>query len=105
MMRSTSSSGVLALILVVAAAIVNHSSAFSLHQQRQQPKQETKLSSSRRAFFGKSSEFAKYAAVTLAGSGVVLQRPESANAALKTGAANPFTGDYDDPNHPGCKDT
>ena len=29
--------------------------------------------------------------------------PEEVDAAsLKTGASSPFTGDYDDPNHPGC---
>jgi hypothetical protein len=46
----------------------------------------------RRNFFG---QLAGAAAVMAVGA------PE-AKAALKTGASNPFTGDYDDPNHPGC---
>ena len=34
---------------------------------------------------------------------VVASIPQEAEAkAFKTGAASPFTGDYDDPNHPGC---
>jgi len=35
---------------------------------------------------------------------VVAITPEDANAkpALKVGPASPFTGDYEDPNHPGC---
>lgn len=110
-MRSTSFSGVLALVLVVTAVIVDPSAAFSQQQQQQQRRQQrqqqqqqkqAKLPSSRRTFFGKSSEFTKYAAAILVGSGIILQRPEPAIAAMKTGAANPFTGDYDDPNHAGC---
>ena len=40
-----------------------------------------------------------------AGAGAVLavSMPQAASAAyLKTGGANPFTGDYNDPNHPDC---
>ena len=40
-----------------------------------------------------------------AGAGAVLaaSMPEAASAAaLKTGGASPFTGDYNDPNHPEC---
>mmetsp|Transcript_17477 Transcript_17477/g.20165 ORF Transcript_17477/g.20165 Transcript_17477/m.20165 type:complete len:221 (-) Transcript_17477:364-1026(-) len=101
-MRTTSFNGVLALVLVAATSI-DPSAAFSQPQQQRQQQKQAKLSSSRRTFFGKSSELAKYAAATLAGSaGIILQRPAPANAAIKTGAANPFTGDYDDPMHPGC---
>ncbi|KAL3941754.1 MAG: hypothetical protein SGBAC_003933 [Bacillariaceae sp.] len=46
----------------------------------------------RRQWFGQA---AGAAAVLVAGA-------QDAQAALKTGAASPFTGDYDDPNHPGC---
>ena len=51
--------------------------------------------SDRRNFFGAVGGAA--AAAVAAGA------PQSANAAgIKTGPANPFTGDYDDPNHPDC---
>jgi hypothetical protein len=46
----------------------------------------------RRNFFG---QLAGAAAIMAAGA-------QEANAALKTGASSTFTGDYDDPNHPGC---
>jgi hypothetical protein len=46
----------------------------------------------RRNFFG---QLAGAAAIMAAGA-------QEANAALKTGASSAFTGDYDDPNHPGC---
>jgi hypothetical protein len=46
----------------------------------------------RRNFFG---QFAGAAAVMAAGA-------QEASAALKSGASSPFTGDYNDPNHPGC---
>jgi hypothetical protein len=51
--------------------------------------------SGRRNFFG---------AVSGAAAAVIAGGPQAANAAgkIKTGQANPFTGDYDDPNHPGC---
>lgn len=40
---------------------------------------------------------------TAAAAAVVGIAPQEAGAtAAKTGAASPFTGDYDDPNHPGC---
>ena len=54
------------------------------------------FASDRRSFFGVLGGAAAAAVVT----GV----PAAANAktAIKTGPANPFTGDYDDPNHPGC---
>jgi len=82
------SSAVVALVLMAIAAKVDPSAAFS----------QESPSSSRRAFFRKSFEFA-----TLAGSSsIILQQPQPSNAAIKTGASNPFTGDYDDPNHPGC---
>eukprot|EP00547_Thalassionema_nitzschioides_P006900 CAMPEP_0194199986 /NCGR_PEP_ID=MMETSP0156-20130528/791_1 /TAXON_ID=33649 /ORGANISM="Thalassionema nitzschioides, Strain L26-B" /LENGTH=180 /DNA_ID=CAMNT_0038924943 /DNA_START=88 /DNA_END=630 /DNA_ORIENTATION=- len=46
----------------------------------------------RRNFFG-----------VVSGSASAFVLANNANAAaLKTGAASPFTGDYDDPNHPGC---
>lgn len=52
--------------------------------------------SDRRNFFGAVGGAA-------AATAVAIGAPESANAAgIKTGIANPFTGDYDDPNHPGC---
>ena len=40
----------------------------------------------------------------ITGAAVVASAPGEAQAtpALKVGPANPFTGDYDDPNHPGC---
>jgi hypothetical protein len=39
----------------------------------------------------------------VAGAAVMATAPEEASAAaLKTGIASPLTGDYDDPNHPGC---
>jgi len=52
--------------------------------------------SDRRAFFGVLGGAAFGA--------VVAGAPSAASAAgsIKTGPANPFTGDYDDPNHPGC---
>ena len=45
----------------------------------------------RRQFFGQ-----------LAGAAALVAGAGEANAALKTGASSVFTGDYDDPNHPGC---
>ncbi len=33
---------------------------------------------------------------------IVASSPQEAQAAAKTGASSPFTGEYDDPNHPGC---
>ena len=45
----------------------------------------------RRGFFG-----------IVAGAAATTIMAPPADAALKTGAANVFTGDYDDPNHPGC---
>ena len=58
-------------------ALVNHNKAFT----------------SRRNFFG-----------VLGGAAAIVGTSKEANAAgaIKTGPANPFTGDYDDPNHPGC---
>lgn len=39
----------------------------------------------------------------LAGAAAVMAvGADEANAALKTGTSSVFTGDYDDPNHPGC---
>lgn len=55
---------------------------------------------SRRDFLERVSDSAVVAAAVVTGAN--LQSPEPANAAIKTGAANSFTGDYDDPNHPGC---
>ena len=46
----------------------------------------------RRQWFGQA---AGAAAIVVAGA-------PDAQAAMKTGAASAFTGDYDDPNHPGC---
>ena len=51
----------------------------------------TAFSMERRQFFGQ-----------LAGAAALVAGAGEANAALKTGAASIFTGDYDDPNHPGC---
>mmetsp|Transcript_25909 Transcript_25909/g.55136 ORF Transcript_25909/g.55136 Transcript_25909/m.55136 type:complete len:196 (+) Transcript_25909:93-680(+) len=52
--------------------------------------------SDRRAFFGVIGGAAAAA--------VAVAAPPAAQAAgaIKTGPSNPFTGDYDDPNHPGC---
>jgi len=50
-------------------------------------------SSSRRDFFGVATTAAAGTAVAAAG---FAQRADAATA--KTGAASPFTGDYDDPN-------
>ncbi|KAL7542986.1 hypothetical protein ACHAXR_013287 [Thalassiosira sp. AJA248-18] len=51
--------------------------------------------SNRRNFFGVVGGAAAAAVISAA--------PGAANAAdIKTGPRNPFTGDYDDPNHPGC---
>mmetsp|Transcript_8336 Transcript_8336/g.9247 ORF Transcript_8336/g.9247 Transcript_8336/m.9247 type:complete len:225 (+) Transcript_8336:118-792(+) len=97
------------LMTVAAASIVDPSAAFSpqkqqaktqqqQQQQEQQEQQTPEASSSRRVFFGK---VVADSAVAIVGSGI-LQHPEPAHAAIKTGAANSFTGDYDDPNHPGC---
>jgi len=38
----------------------------------------------------------------VAGAAALAANPSEAKAALKTGASAYFTGDYDDPNHPGC---
>ena len=52
------------------------------------------LNIERRNFFG---------IVGSAGAAALLGASGPANAAaLKTGLASPFTGDFDDPNHPGC---
>lgn len=54
------------------------------------------MSTDRRAAFGK---------ILGAGAGAFLatSMPQAASAtAAKTGAANPFSGDYNDPNHPEC---
>lgn len=50
----------------------------------------------RRNFFGVIGGVAAAVAVSAA--------PDAANAAgaIKTGPSNPFSGDYDDPNHPNC---
>jgi len=102
-MKKTSFSGfaVMAFFLASVATVVNPSAAFSPQKQIEawQQKNVVATPSSRRAFFGKFSESAYATAII----GFVLQElPESANAAIKTGAASAFTGDYDDPNHPGC---
>jgi hypothetical protein len=40
---------------------------------------------------------------TIAGAAVIAANAEQAQAtAAKTGSSSPFTGDYEDPNHPGC---
>jgi len=71
------------------------------NDQQQQQHINTRLSSSssssRREVFGTA------AAIFLGGvSAVIPQQPQPANAAIKTGVSNSFTGDYDDPNHPKC---
>lgn len=50
----------------------------------------------RRQFFGILGSGAAGAALMAA------QPPPAAAAVAKTGASSPFTGFYDDPNHPGC---
>lgn len=59
------------------------------------PNKALTFTSNRRNFFG-----------LLGGGGAaaILASSSPANAAgsIKTGPANPLTGDYDDPNHPGC---
>mmetsp|Transcript_41937 Transcript_41937/g.75567 ORF Transcript_41937/g.75567 Transcript_41937/m.75567 type:complete len:195 (+) Transcript_41937:50-634(+) len=59
--------------------------------------QSKPFASDRRNFFGVVGGAAAAAVVTVA-------TPNAANAAgtIKTGPYNPFTGDYDDPQHPGC---
>lgn len=54
------------------------------------------FASDRRNFFGVVGGAA--AAAVAAGA----PGPANAAGAIKTGPSNPFTGDYDDPNHPGC---
>lgn len=52
---------------------------------------------------GRRQAFAGILGAAGAAAAVVLAAPQEANAAAaKTGAASPFTGDYDDPNHPDC---
>lgn len=82
---------------VAAATLVDPSTAFSSLQKptealAKQPKQRedvAALQPSRRAFFDKISKSAGVAAVVGIG---ILPQPEPANAAIKTGAANSFTG-------------
>lgn len=50
------------------------------------------FTSERRNFFG---------IVGGAAAAIAINSPANA-ASIKVGPANPFTGDYDDPNHPGC---
>jgi hypothetical protein len=39
----------------------------------------------------------------IAGAAVAAANPDAASATVaKTGSSSPFTGDFDDPNHPGC---
>jgi len=97
------------LMTVAAASIVDPSSAFSpqkqqaktqqQQQQQQQEQQTPEASSSRRVFFGNVVAESAFSVAVCSG---ILQHPKPAHAAIKTGAANSFTGDYDDPNHPGC---
>ena len=71
------------LSLALAAAAATSTNALS-------------MSTDRRGAFGK---------LLGAGAGAFLATamPQAASAtAAKTGAANPFSGDYNDPNHPGC---
>eukprot|EP00571_Detonula_confervacea_P010733 CAMPEP_0172297824 /NCGR_PEP_ID=MMETSP1058-20130122/709_1 /TAXON_ID=83371 /ORGANISM="Detonula confervacea, Strain CCMP 353" /LENGTH=197 /DNA_ID=CAMNT_0013007019 /DNA_START=54 /DNA_END=647 /DNA_ORIENTATION=+ len=56
------------------------------------------FASDRRNFFGVLGGAAAVAAVAVTG----VAPPANAAGAIKTGPANPFTGDYDDPNHPDC---
>ncbi len=56
----------------------------------------TKPAMERRQVFGILGSF-------VAGAAVSASAPDAANAApLKVGPSSPFTGEYDDPNHPGC---
>jgi len=103
------------IVAIAAASTVDISAAFSPqtqqaktqrsqeqhhHHQHQPQKQEVEAPPSRRAFFSRIAGSAFSAALV---GGGILQHPEHANAAtIKTGAANSFTGDYDDPNHPKC---
>lgn len=62
------------------------------------------LAPSNNQAFGSRRSF--LSGVTSAGAAVIASNtlmPEQASAAIaKTGAASVFTGEYDDPNHPGC---
>mmetsp|Transcript_33749 Transcript_33749/g.81596 ORF Transcript_33749/g.81596 Transcript_33749/m.81596 type:complete len:196 (+) Transcript_33749:127-714(+) len=55
------------------------------------------FASDRRNFFGVLGGAAAAAVASAA-----TPQPANAAGAIKTGPANPFTGDYDDPNHPNC---
>lgn len=62
-----------------------------------QNNQPTTFASGRRNFFGVVGGAAAAAVITAA-PGAAYAR----DGKVKTGPANPFNGDYDDPNHPGC---
>ena len=52
---------------------------------------------------GRRELFERFASAAAVAAATTVSGPEMAQAATaKTGAASPFTGDYDDPNHPGC---
>jgi len=60
------------------------------------PSSATKSNVDRRQMFGILGS-------VITGAAVMASVPQEANAiAFKVGPASPFTGDYEDPNHPGC---
>eukprot|EP00591_Stephanopyxis_turris_P010344 CAMPEP_0195523384 /NCGR_PEP_ID=MMETSP0794_2-20130614/22490_1 /TAXON_ID=515487 /ORGANISM="Stephanopyxis turris, Strain CCMP 815" /LENGTH=192 /DNA_ID=CAMNT_0040653371 /DNA_START=30 /DNA_END=605 /DNA_ORIENTATION=+ len=61
------------------------------------------LAPSTRTVAGRRNFFGVVASSVAGAAAVAIGTPDEANAApLKVGPASPFTGDYDDPNHPGC---
>lgn len=80
-----------ALHVIVSATAISGAAAFSSQQQPNQPSVQDR----RAALGGIAAGFLGLASSTLA--------PQEAEASKAlTGQASPFTGDYDDPNHPGC---
>ena len=70
--------------------------AYSLTAEALVPSSSTKSSVDRRQLFGILGS-------AITGAAVLSSTPDVAEAAnLKVGLSSPFTGDFEDPNHPGC---
>mmetsp|Transcript_22802 Transcript_22802/g.52264 ORF Transcript_22802/g.52264 Transcript_22802/m.52264 type:complete len:193 (-) Transcript_22802:101-679(-) len=58
--------------------------------------------SNAKTFVNRREAFGIFGAALTGAAAITLSPPEAEAAALKTGIKSPFTGDYEDPNHPGC---
>ena len=87
------------LLLLSLSTSVYGWSVPSTHNNNIHAVQQQQQVQGRRAFF----QGLATTAATVATAAAVVGSPEAASATVaKTGAASPWTGFYDDPNHPGC---